>query len=592
MSDIDVFNLNDDEIKRLEIIMEESLANPENSIDEEELVREDYNEEGHVNFDLEKVIEPSQSTTQQFTEAFKQFKANKNNIELYTPESSNNYELIDLDKIDKQLDNIINKKTILNNDTLIIKFKRSFTNERHRQLQNNLGSYYYCYSFNVNTNRTHVVTNNELTFPINFELDDFEEFNETKINEIVNNDYCLYKPSVNCIYVPLNITTLKDRINVLTNNYTTYKIYQKHGDHYYFRTNDTINIIDTTYQISNVSSYSIKTLNDCLKNEEFIKNKQSIESILTNLFDDKWYYIENDYNSIELNLYDCITRKNNVYINYLIHFPEINIVNSKDEKHTIKDLYVCLQFDLQHRLIGKMKGFRTSFSAVEIVNYYVHSHLNTRELKGANSNYMSKGEFCVGIGQPIELSITKLNTIYDEEILASLCMQLESYLSWESLEGTPYIKLSSLVKQNNYRPYIHNRHTNLSNYPTRHKEVFDLIKNKCFEYYVVDNKIKIKNIIRNKKSINFLNNNFGKIYVNNNQYYTKNISSGENLENHPHVQRFKRELNQSLNVLNNKHEKITIKSKYIEDENSKEYEQVENLFEIKDFLNHVEYLIN
>ena len=83
MTDVDVFSLpNDEEIKRLEIIMEESLANPGNSIAEEELVRDD-DEERYVDFDIEEigepiqVIDPTVSTAQEFTEAFKQFKINK-----------------------------------------------------------------------------------------------------------------------------------------------------------------------------------------------------------------------------------------------------------------------------------------------------------------------------------------------------------------------------------------------------------------------------------------------------------------------------------------------------------------------------------
>jgi hypothetical protein len=607
MTDVDVFSLpNDEEIKRLEIIMEESLANPGNSIDEEELVNQDRDE----TFDLEHEESSSSIINPDLAAIFTELKKNNSGTIVNKPtvrnpeleqlnrlKNSNNYELIDVDKIDKALDNIINnkKKSELDNDTLLIKFKKSRNTIRHKELSNNyIGSNYDLFYVKV-YGRTYFINQHGSRCAINFELDEFEEFNSSQINELVNDNYCLYYEygSNKRLYVPQSLknATVEHKVRILCNSdYPSYKQYIYFNDNYYLRDTTTITI-DSLYKVSDISNYTIKTLKDIESSEEFVNKKESVEAVLNNLFGDNWYYIKVVDTYLEQILYERITRLGYLYITYMIKFPEINITNSKGDKHTIKNMFVSLDFDINFKLVGKMKGFKTTFSAVEIVSNYVHSHLHTKTPKGIQDNYSGRNEFCLGIGQPIELSIFKLNNSYSEELFTSLCMQLESYLSWESLEGTPYVKINTLVKQTDYRLYTHNK-LQLNDKCIKRKETFELIKNKCFEYYIADNKIKIKNIVKNDRSDYFINTTFKKIYVNNNQYYKKNINSSTNLEEHNYVKRYKLVLNDSLDVCNNKHEPTKLYNTYVEDDNNKEYQQVENHFEIRDFLDQVEYLIN
>jgi hypothetical protein len=585
MADIDIFNLSDEEIKRLEIFMEESLNNPENSIDEE-LITEG-NGESDENGNIQ-IFEQELSSIKKLKESLnKSFIVNKPSI----PAPSKNYELIDLDKIDKALDNIINKKSELNADTLLIKFKKCSNIDRHRELVNVLGDYYYFRTHSVYiSDRKKIITPSDNTFTINFKLDEFEEFNQSQINNLVTDKYCLYRASDNALFIPTENTSLADKIHLLNSNrYVNYIMYRAYNGYYYSNGITNNLYVESSFIVSDISTYNIKTLKDVESTQELINRKESVESVLNNLFDE-WYYIKSSI--LDKNLFNNLTRQGNEYITYLIRFPEIRIKNSREQEHIIKNFYVCLTFDLHFRLIGKIRGFKTTYSAVEILNSYVHSHLTVRRPKGIVENYQCRTEFCLGIGQPIELSIVKLNNLYDEEILTSLCVQLESYLSWESLEGNPYVKIEGLVKRNNYIPYRHSK-LGIGNQTPKQKQIFELIKNKCFEYYVNDNKIKIKNIVKNTISANFINNAFTKIYVNNNQYYTKtNNSSSDDIENHSYVLNYRNRLHETLEVINNKHKPTKLINTYINEENDREYEQVENLFEIKDFLEYVEYLIN
>lgn len=123
----------------------------------------------------------------------------------------------------------------------------------------------------------------------------------------------------------------------------------------------------------------------------------------------------------------------------LIHFPVINITNTRKHKHQIVDLFVrtILQIrDGNQLMIRDTQGTRLQVSYAEYSSNYFHSHLNTpMPQPGRTHNWSS---FCTGIGE-INAAIAEVNGdgFKDADYIKYL-LYLTTLVSWESTEGNPY----------------------------------------------------------------------------------------------------------------------------------------------------------
>jgi hypothetical protein len=152
----------------------------------------------------------------------------------------------------------------------------------------------------------------------------------------------------------------------------------------------------------------------------------------------------------------------------VIHFPSINITNTKKEEHTITDLYIKLEphtgGDFSFR---NFSGKRMSASNDEIYNRYHHSHLQAKEYKVKEERNHDNGGFyyrffCLGSSE-INQVMTMLQYNYKADIFRLFLMQLEEYLNWESIEGTPHIYMSNVLGGNASGDLGHNRLTDYYN---------------------------------------------------------------------------------------------------------------------------------
>jgi len=139
-------------------------------------------------------------------------------------------------------------------------------------------------------------------------------------------------------------------------------------------------------------------------------------------------------------------------VEFIIHFPIINMVNSQDEKHTIKDLYVKLvnKSNGSNFTFKKFTGRRMSASKEEIYSKYQHSHLPSRAYRApGRDDSRDYGafywrNFCLGESE-IRQVLTMLESTYSEGNFKLLLLQLEEYVNWESIEGTPHIHMRSVM---------------------------------------------------------------------------------------------------------------------------------------------------
>lgn len=319
-----------------------------------------------------------------------------------------NYELVD-EIIERQQVNLsVNKPSIIYNSRLNEHFNvYDYTNYSSTSVS------LYLYKDDTSQKFREPITNcKSLTFDETFKI---EEFNKRTTSKVIYND---------------QIAVI---INIYGHLYVEIKIYTIVNDQYYKTTTKKISILDITE-----FNQTLKKILDITGSRTEQSKFSLVENILTNLFEKNWYYIQQ-----------------NSYTNsYIIHFPKIIIRNSHDMTHEINDIFV--RFDISNRnnilkfQSGSFKGTRTSLSQNEYRSQYRHSHLPKRSNEASD---LSFDEFCIGTGQPISLSMTKLSQEIEENEFIGFCLQLEPYLSWESIEGVPFIKIEYIVNDQEYSPY-------------------------------------------------------------------------------------------------------------------------------------------
>lgn len=154
--------------------------------------------------------------------------------------------------------------------------------------------------------------------------------------------------------------------------------------------------------------------------EELLAIESQLSSILEPIYQDN---------------YDLQLAKD--YINIILKFPYINITNNRNENRSIYNLYATLQFNIRTQTIHNFCGFRSTLTINDVVNGYNHSHLRA---KSYNQLFTSIN-FCTG-STNLAILLSDLSLKFDETKFELLLYQIQDYVAWESIEGTPYIYLS------------------------------------------------------------------------------------------------------------------------------------------------------
>lgn len=146
------------------------------------------------------------------------------------------------------------------------------------------------------------------------------------------------------------------------------------------------------------------------------------------------------------------------YVYILIHFPDITIRNNKKMEMKLRDLVVRIPFKVLEEpnagfLLERIEGTRLTVGVAEFQARYFHSHLTRIDLRESDARRSGTSHpglfsiFCTGTGD-INMLEAQLNYGYDPDLFRSYLFLLEPFLSWESLEGTPYIRMEEAVEKN------------------------------------------------------------------------------------------------------------------------------------------------
>lgn len=135
------------------------------------------------------------------------------------------------------------------------------------------------------------------------------------------------------------------------------------------------------------------------------------------------------------------------------YHPEITITNERGNTHTITDVYVNVSFPHLKIALG-----RASYTPEEVTVGYIHSHVHS----GNFFDYMN--DFCTGNNDTpinvIKRHIKNFNAKKDDlsTLISSFIIEVERMIRVESIEGGPYIKMSSIRKGVGKQPiFLHTK---------------------------------------------------------------------------------------------------------------------------------------
>ena len=126
----------------------------------------------------------------------------------------------------------------------------------------------------------------------------------------------------------------------------------------------------------------------------------------------------------------------------LIHFPEITIKNREGKNHLIKGLWMKFHYNFIFRML-RMGGIRSLKTFGEYMSNYNHSHMNCTQACSAN-HWLG---CCLGNTDYSTLTIHLYST-FDKIQSTLFFQQLEDYLSWESIDGGPYMRMEDIGNRN------------------------------------------------------------------------------------------------------------------------------------------------
>lgn len=175
-----------------------------------------------------------------------------------------------------------------------------------------------------------------------------------------------------------------------------------------------------------------------------------------------------------------------ISIDITVKYPNIVIVNSKNESHRIKDLFIKHTFNHEGQLTQKFQMNRSTYNYSELMCGYRHSHHSTFNIN--RNNLQRWNGTCLGQGT-LSISVNALRRPnvdeFDEVAIMAYFADVDAYVAWESLEGVPYISLHNIsnatTSGNNSMTYQRNANYSLTAYE---KEVAKkLLENN----YIIDN---------------------------------------------------------------------------------------------------------
>lgn len=136
---------------------------------------------------------------------------------------------------------------------------------------------------------------------------------------------------------------------------------------------------------------------------------------------------------------------------FKVLYPKFTITNSQGRSHEIRDLFVFHSFKWTNGSIHpyKLEGGRFSKTDLEVSSSYQQSHLGSHSSWRENPFYCSY--FCVGSSTDVSLMMAEFEVQMDYDRYELFLFCVDSMITWESLEGVPFIRMEVVKNANSNR---------------------------------------------------------------------------------------------------------------------------------------------
>lgn len=129
----------------------------------------------------------------------------------------------------------------------------------------------------------------------------------------------------------------------------------------------------------------------------------------------------------------------------VIKYPTTTITNSEGRTHEIKDLFIRIVFNASGTITGNFTMGRSTYTVAELMCGYKHSHHRSIEvsedhLRAFNSTCLGSGVLATTMGYMRGVALEE----FDEVRVMAMFADIDAYVGWESLEGVPHIRMSSI----------------------------------------------------------------------------------------------------------------------------------------------------
>jgi hypothetical protein len=136
---------------------------------------------------------------------------------------------------------------------------------------------------------------------------------------------------------------------------------------------------------------------------------------------------------------------------FKVIYPKFTITNSHGRTHEIRDLFVYHSFKWTNGAVHpyKLEGGRFSKTNLEVTSSYQQSHLGSHSSWKLNPFYCSY--FCVGGDTDVSRMMAEFEVDMDIDRYELFLFCVDSMVTWESLEGVPFIRMEVVKNANNLK---------------------------------------------------------------------------------------------------------------------------------------------
>ena len=100
-----------------------------------------------------------------------------------------------------------------------------------------------------------------------------------------------------------------------------------------------------------------------------------------------------------------------------------------------------MKWVIKYFFLSALRGTRGQITWEEYIANYFHSHLSSKCTD--NENCLKTTTFCTGSNETNDL-LAQLMSEYTEELFELYLLTINSMMEWESLEGSPYIRMNTV----------------------------------------------------------------------------------------------------------------------------------------------------